>query len=94
MDQLRQFLFFADRHLPAFGDDQALLLHTGHFPFERRTRHAEIFGQRAIEMFVEACRQARACKAAFEDSFYPLTACSSGKDGCWDWPEGVWPPFN
>ena len=50
--------------------------------------------KRAVEMFVEACRQARARKAAFEDSFYPLTACSSGKDGCWDWPEGVWPPFN
>lgn len=50
--------------------------------------------KRAVEMFTEACRQYKACKAAFEDSFYPLTACSSGMDGCWDWPEGVWAPFN
>lgn len=49
---------------------------------------------RAVEMFVDACRQSKACKAAFEDSYYPLTACNAGKDGCWDWPEGVWPPFN
>lgn len=50
--------------------------------------------KRAVEMYVEACRQYKACKAAFEDSFYPLTACSAGADGCWDWPEGVWAPFN
>lgn len=50
--------------------------------------------KRAVEMYVEACRQYRACKAAFEDSFYPLNPCSAGQDGCWDWPEGVWPPFN
>ncbi len=49
---------------------------------------------RAVEMYREACRQYKACKAAFEDSFYPLTPCSAGKDGKWDWPEGVWPPFN
>lgn len=49
---------------------------------------------RAVEMFREAVNQAKACKAAFEDSFYPLTACSAGTDGVWDWPEGVWPPFN
>lgn len=49
--------------------------------------------KRAVDMYVEACRQYKACKAAFEDSFYPLTACSAGKDGCWDWPEGVWAPF-
>ena len=49
--------------------------------------------KRAVEMYVEACRQYKACKAAFEDSFYPLTACSAGTDGCWDWPEGVWAPF-
>lgn len=49
--------------------------------------------KRAVEMYVEACRQYKACKAAFEDSFYPLTACSAGCDGCWDWPEGVWAPF-
>lgn len=50
--------------------------------------------KRALEMYIEACRQYKACKAAFEDSFYPLTACSAGEDGCWNWPEGVWPPFN
>lgn len=49
--------------------------------------------KRAVEMYVEACRQYKACKAAFEDSFYPLAACCAGKDGCWDWPEGVWAPF-
>ena len=48
--------------------------------------------ERALEMFREACRQLRACKAAFEECCYPLTACSAGHDGCWDWPEGVWPP--
>lgn len=49
---------------------------------------------RAVEMFREAVKQTKACKAAFEDSFYPLTASSAGMDGTWDWPEGVWPPFN
>lgn len=49
--------------------------------------------RRAIEMYREACKQYKACKAAFEDSFWPLTACSAGmNDECWDWPEGVWPP--
>lgn len=47
---------------------------------------------RAVEMFREACKQYKACKAAFEDCCYPLTACSAGKDDCWDWPEGVWAP--
>lgn len=47
---------------------------------------------RALEMYREACKQYKACKAVFEDSFYPLTACCAGKDDCWDWPEGVWPP--
>lgn len=50
--------------------------------------------KRAVEMYVEACRQYKACKAAFEECFYPLTPCSAGQDGCWDWPEGVWPPFS
>lgn len=49
---------------------------------------------RAVEMFREAVNQYKACKAAFEDAFYPLTACSAGMNGTWDWPEGVWPPFN
>ena len=31
-------------------------------------------------------------KAAFEDSFWPLQASSAGKDGCWDWPDGNFPP--
>ncbi len=48
---------------------------------------------RAIEMYREACKQYKACKAAFEDCFWPLTACSAGMNSeCWDWPEGVWPP--
>lgn len=47
---------------------------------------------RAVEMYREACKQYKACKAAFEDCFYPLTACSAGKDGEWDWLDGVWPP--
>ncbi len=47
---------------------------------------------RALEMYREACKQYKACKAAFEDSFYPLTACSAGKDGCWNWLDGVFPP--
>lgn len=47
---------------------------------------------RAVEMYREACKQYKACKAAFEDSFYPLTSCSAGKDGCWDWLNGNWPP--
>ena len=49
---------------------------------------------RAVEMFREAVRQSKACKAAFEDSFYPLVADSAGVNGTWDWPDGVWPPFN
>lgn len=48
--------------------------------------------ERALEMYREACKQYKACKAAFEECCYPLTACSAGKDNCWDWPEGIWPP--
>lgn len=48
---------------------------------------------RAVEMFVEACRQYKACKAAFEECCYPLTACSSGQNGVWDWLDGCWAPF-
>lgn len=47
---------------------------------------------RAIEMFREAIRQSKACKAAFEDSFYPLTASSAGINGKWDWLDGSFPP--
>ena len=49
---------------------------------------------RAVEMFREAVRQSKACKAAFEDSFWPLVADSAGTNGTWDWPNGIWPPFN
>lgn len=49
---------------------------------------------RAVEMFREAVKQAAACRAAFEDSFYPLTSAGAGMNGTWDWPDGVWPPFN
>ena len=49
---------------------------------------------RAVEMFREAVRQSKACKAAFEDSFWPLVADSAGTNGTWDWFDGVWPPFN
>lgn len=49
---------------------------------------------RAIEMFREAIKQYNACKAAFEDSFYPLTASSAGKDGEWDWLCGTFPPLS
>ncbi len=49
---------------------------------------------KAIEMFREAIRQSKACKAAFEDSFYPLTASSAGKNGSWDWLDGNFPPLS
>lgn len=49
---------------------------------------------RAIEMFREAIKQYNACKAAFEDSFYPLTASAAGKDGEWDWLCGTFPPLS
>ncbi len=49
---------------------------------------------RAVEMFREAVRQSKACKAAFEDSFWPLTAHSAGTNGTWDWLCGDWPPCN
>ena len=49
---------------------------------------------RALEMFREAVKQYQACKAAFEDSFYPLTSTSAGKDGEWDWLCGTFPPLS
>ena len=48
--------------------------------------------KRAIEMFRDAVKQYKACKAAFEDSFWPLQAYSAGKEGCWDWLSGNFPP--
>lgn len=50
--------------------------------------------ERAVEMFREAVKQYKACKAAFEDSFYPLEASSAGKDGEWDWLCGTFPPLS
>ncbi len=48
---------------------------------------------RAIEMYREACKQYKACKAAFEDCCWPLVACSAGMNpDCWDWLDGVFPP--
>ncbi len=48
---------------------------------------------RAIEMYREACKQYKACRAAFEDCCWPLVACNAGMNpDCWDWINGVWPP--
>ena len=49
---------------------------------------------RAIEMYTDAVKQYMACKAAFEDSFYPLFAMSAGKNGEWDWLCGDFPPLS
>lgn len=49
---------------------------------------------RAIEMFREAVCQLQACRAAFEESFYPLTATSAGINGEWDWLNGNFPPLS
>ncbi len=49
---------------------------------------------RALEMYREAVRQYKACKAAFEDTFYPLNATSAGRNGTWDWPDGTFPPLS
>lgn len=48
--------------------------------------------EKAVGMFREAVKQSKACKKAFEESFYPLTAHSSGKNGEWDWLCGEFPP--
>lgn len=49
---------------------------------------------RAIEMFREAVCQLKACRAAFEESFWPLTAYSAGINGEWDWLCGNFPPLS
>lgn len=49
---------------------------------------------RALEMYREAVRQYKACKATFEDTFYPLNATAAGRDGVWDWPDGTFPPLS
>ena len=50
--------------------------------------------ERALELYRDAVRQYKACKAAFEDTFYPLTATSAGRDGTWDWIDGNFPPLS
>lgn len=49
---------------------------------------------RALELYREAVRQYKACKAAFEDTFYPLNATAAGRDGEWDWLCGTFPPLS
>lgn len=49
---------------------------------------------RALELYREAVRQYKACKATFEDSFYPLNATAAGRDGTWDWLDGTFPPLS
>ena len=48
--------------------------------------------ERALEMYREACKQYKACKAAFEECCYPLTPCGADCDCEWEWLCGVWPP--
>lgn len=49
---------------------------------------------RALELYREAVRQYKACKATFEDTFYPLNASAAGRDGEWDWLCGTFPPLS
>jgi len=49
---------------------------------------------KALEMYREAVRQYKACKATFEDTFYPLNATSAGRNGTWDWIDGTFPPLS
>lgn len=49
---------------------------------------------RALETYREAVRQYKACKATFEDTFYPLNATAAGRNGVWDWPDGTFPPLS
>lgn len=49
---------------------------------------------RAMELYREAVRQYKACKATFEDTFYPLNATAAGRDGEWDWLDGTFPPLS
>lgn len=49
---------------------------------------------RALELYREAVRQYKACKATFEDTFYPITATSAGRNGTWDWLDGTFPPLS
>ena len=49
---------------------------------------------RALELYREAVRQYKACKATFEDTFYPLNATAAGRNGTWDWFDGTFPPLS
>ena len=49
---------------------------------------------RALELYREAVRQYKACKATFEDTFYPLNATAAGRNGEWDWLDGTFPPLS
>lgn len=49
---------------------------------------------RALELYREAVRQYKACKATFEDTFYPLNSTAAGRNGEWDWPCGTFPPLS
>lgn len=46
---------------------------------------------RALRMFEEASRNAKACVDAFEKRFYPLYAWSADCENEWEWLTGVWP---
>lgn len=50
--------------------------------------------ERALELYREAVRQYKACKATFEDAFYPLNATAAGRNGEWDWLDGTFPPLS
>ncbi len=46
---------------------------------------------KALEIYREAVKQAKACKKAFEASCYPLCAESAGEGCTWNWLNGLWP---
>lgn len=46
---------------------------------------------KALELYVEAAKQTKACREAFENCCYPLLASSAGTNGEWDWLCGAWP---
>ena len=47
--------------------------------------------EKALRMFEEATRNAKACVDAFEKRFYPLFASSADCENDWEWLIGVWP---
>ena len=46
---------------------------------------------KALEIYREAVKQAKACRQAFEASCYPLRATSAGEGCTWNWLNGLWP---